>query len=402
MLPTMVACMKLKLKIETVEQVKPAAKDVIVWDTDLKGFGLKVTPKGIRSFFLYYRTKDHKQRRPKIGDFPSIQPEKARKIAKQWLAEVLGGGDPSAANKANRASRGEGLMLDLFAQYKLHKKLEGRRSVAEIQRIFAHDILPEFGKRKPEEISVHEVSRFLDKIAVRSPSVAWAVRRQLSAFYSWAISRLPPGATNPVTNASRPPKVKARERVLTDAELILLWRVVDREREPWRTALKLLILTGQRREEVLAADWNEIDLAARVWIIPGNRAKNGKAHIVPLAPAVIQLLKLLPTTQGRLFPTGTGIVSRAAKRIKNGMGDSPSWTWHDIRRTFATGLQRLDVRLEVTEAILNHISGSRAGIVGLYQRHDWAQEKRDALMTWAGHVLRMVEDKQQTHVAKVN
>jgi integrase len=168
---------------------------------------------------------------------------------------------------------------------------------------------------------------------------------------------------------------------------------VEKEREPWRTALKLLILTGQRREEVLSADWKEFDLQKKVWTIPASRAKNEKAHLVPLSPAVIKLLKQLPNRTGRLFPKGTGIVSRAAKRIRKAMCDVPHWTWHDLRRTVATGLQRLDVRLEVTEAILNHVSGSRAGIVGVYQRHDWADEKREALDKWANAVAQLIKQK---------
>lgn len=387
--------MHVKLNITNVQAVQPSSRDVIVWDTDLTGFGLKVMPNGTRSFFLFYRTKDHKQRKPKIGTYPGLKPERARQIAQDWLAEVSAGGDPSATRQAQRASLGDGTLKELFNSYKAHKKAEGRRSIGEIERIFDHDILPEFGKRKPEEISTHEVSKLLDKIATRSPSMAWAVRRQLSAFYAWAIPRLPPGAMNPVTNASRPPKVKSRERVLSDDELKALWKVVDNEREPWRTALKLMVLTGQRREEVLSADWKEFDLKKKVWTVPADRAKNGKAHVVPLSPAVVKLLAALTTHTGRLFPKGTGLVSRAATRIREAMGDVPEWRWHDLRRTMATGLQRLDVRLEVTEAILNHVSGSRAGIVGVYQRHDWAEEKRDALNKWARHVAAIVDGKQR-------
>lgn len=382
--------MHAKLNIRNVKSTMPAGSDVIVWDTELKGFGLKVTPKGTRSFFLFYRTNDHKQRKPRIGTYPEIQPEKARLIAQDWLSQVRAGGDPSATNKAKRAARGQGSLGELFTTYKGHKRTEGRRSINEIERIFEHDILSEFGKRKPEDITTHEVSRLLDKVANRSPAVAWAVRRQLSAFYSWAIPRLPTGAANPVANASRPPKVKSRERVLSDVELKTLWHVLEHEREPWRTALKLLILTGQRREEVLQADWTEIDFKRRAWTIPAARAKNGKAHVVPLSSSVVTLLEALPTRSGPLFPKGTGLVSRAAARIRAGMGDVPEWRWHDLRRTMATGLQRLDIRLEVTEAILNHVSGSRAGIVGVYQRHNWADEKRAALDKWAEAVAHIV------------
>jgi integrase len=383
-----------------VRDIQPTSKDVIVWDEDVTGFALKVTPRGKKSFLVQYRTLDHVERKLKIGDCSTMKPDKARDIARDILMEVRKGGDPAKARKAKRASRGEGTLKELFDDYKAHKKAEGRRSSAEIERIFKHDILPEFGKRKPEEISTHEVSILLNKVAARSPSVAWAVRRQLSAFYSWAIPSLPHGTINPVTHASRPPKVRSRDRVLTNEELKSLWKAVDNERDPWRTALKLLILTGQRREEVLSADWQEFDLRRKVWTIPAVRAKNGKAHVVPLSGPVVKLLEQLPNRTGRLFPKGTGIVSRAAKRIRDAMGDVPHWTWHDLRRTVATGLQQLNVRLEVTEAILNHVSGSRAGIVGVYQRHDWADEKREALNKWAQAVVRIVSEKPQRRAAK--
>jgi integrase len=391
---------KARLTKTFVRDTQPSTKDIIVWDEDVTGFGLKVTPAGRKSFMIQYRSLDHVERKLKIGDCSTMKPDEARDIARDMLTEVRKGGDPAKARKAKRASRGEGTINELFDDYKAHKKAEGRRSSGEIERIFNHDILPELGKRKPEEVSTQEVSKFLDKIAVRSPSMAWAVRRQLSAFYSWAIPHLPHGTANPVTYASKPPKLKSRDRVLSNDELKSLWKAVEAERDPWRTALKLLILTGQRREEVLSADWKEFDLRKRVWTIPAARAKNGKAHVVPLSGAVVKLLEALPSRAGRLFPRGTGIVSRAAKRIRDAMGDVPHWTWHDLRRTVATGLQRLKVRLEVTEAILNHVSGSRAGIVGVYQRHDWAQEKREALSKWAQAVDRIVSEKQPKRPGK--
>ncbi len=119
-------------------------------------------------------------------------------------AEVLAGGDPSTVRPARRAGRGQGTLKDLFDDYKAHKESEGLRSIGEVKRIFEHDILPVFGKRKPEEIPSRRSRKLLDKLANKSPSVAWAIRRQLSGFYSWVIPQLPPGATNPVTNARRP------------------------------------------------------------------------------------------------------------------------------------------------------------------------------------------------------
>jgi integrase len=222
-------------------------------------------------------------------------------------------------------------------------------------------------------------------------SVANAVRRQLSAFYTWALPRLPDGINNPVQSAAKVTALAKRDRVLSDAELARLWQVLEGEREPWRSALRLLVLTGQRREEVLGADWSEFDVKGGVWTIPAARTKNKMTHIVPLNPAAISLLAGLEGAPGRLFPKGTGLAGRAAARIREAMGsETPHWRWHDIRRTVATGLQRIGVRLEVTEAILNHKSGSQSGIVAVYQLHDWADEKRVALDLWGQEVERLV------------
>jgi len=203
---------------------------------------------------------------------------------------------------------------------------------------------------------------------------------------------LPNDAVNPVKSAAKIQPLAKRDRLLADAELKALWLVTEGEAEPWRTSLQLLILTGQRREEVLQADWSEFDLKGTLWTIPAARVKNKQTHLVPLAPEVVRILKKTPEQDriGRLFNSGTGPASRAAKRIRDAMPEgTPAWRWHDIRRTVATGMQRLGIRLEVTEAVLNHVSGSRGGIVGVYQRHDWAEEKRTALGAWAKEVDRI-------------
>lgn len=384
---------KIKLTIRTVELVKPSIKDVIVRDAELTNFRLKVTPKGKRTFFIYYRAADRTQRKPTIGDYPAIKPNEARDIARDWLMEVRKGGDPSLMRQRKRASYGEGTIENLFEAYLAHKKKQGRRSVRQIEQNFRHDILPVLGKRRAEDVTRRDVTSLLGSIEKRSVSVAGATRRQLSAFYTWAIPHLPDAATNPVTSASRPPAIKTRDRVLSHEELRALWIALEEESDVWRTALRLLILTGQRVQEVLGADWSEIDLAAKIWTIPAARAKNGHAHIVPLSLPVLQLIKARPDRSGPLFPVGTGPVSRAAKRIREAMGDVPAWRWHDIRRTTSTNLQRLGIRWEVTEAVQNHMSGSRAGIAGIYQRHDWAEEKRHALNQWAKEVARLVKAK---------
>ena len=168
----------------------------------------------------------------------------------------------------------------------------------------------------------------------------------------------------------------------------------------------MLILTGARRDEVFAADRAEFDLKAREWVIPGARTKNGEPHIIPLSAAAIAVVEGIPAIEGRgkLFPSqraataaerGSSGFSKAASRWRLkadqalGREEGPHWQMHDIRRTVATGMQRLGVRFEVTEAVLNHVSGSRGGVAGVYQRHDWKAEKRSALDLWSRLIIAM-------------
>lgn len=380
---------KKRLTIRTVSDVQPGPKDIIVWDTELTGFGLKVTPKGKRTFFLHYRNSVSVQRKPSIGTFPELKPDQARDIARDWLGIVRKGGDPSATRREKRAERGQGRISDFLPLYLAHKVKQGRKSAGEIERIFNHDILPVLGSKRAEEVTTQDVTRLLDAVEERSASVAAAVRRQLSAFYKWALPRLSSGSINPVSNASRPPSPKTRDRVLSDKEVKMLWSALEFEPLHWQTGLRLMLLTGQRRQEVLGAHWDEFDLKSKAWTVPASRTKNGKAHLVPLSEPVLALLKNLPTRSGLIFPAGTSATSKAAARIRKAMAGTPNWRWHDLRRTVATGMQRIGVRLEVTEAILNHSSGSRGGIVGVYQRHDWAKEKAAALNKWAREVSKI-------------
>ena len=224
------------------------------------------------------------------------------------------------------------------------------------------------------------------------------------------LDRLP---ANPCRDAGRPPAPKPRERVLSDEELKALWNVADKEPKPWGPAIKLLILTGQRRDEVIKAEHSEFDLKAKLWTIPGDRAKNGKAHLVPLSAPAVAVLKGIDKIVGtdKLFPArgnteaATSGYSKAWGKIfvqvEKELGEIERFTIHDLRRTMATGLQRLGIAMPVTEAVLNHISGSRAGIVGVYQRHDFQAEKRHALDAWAAEIDRIAKGKRRGNVVAI-
>jgi integrase len=213
----------------------------------------------------------------------------------------------------------------------------------------------------------------------------------------------------------KPPAPPAREHVLSDIEVQLFWQATPKLSAPFDSFARILLLTGQRRSEVAGMAWAELDRASATWTIPKARAKNKAANIVPLsAPVMAELDALAVKVWGGNWPDGKRIwpidglvltttgktpisgLSKAKAKLDTEMvklaGQRPvePWRFHDIRRTVATSMQRLGVRLEVTEAALHHLSGSRAGIVGVYQRHDWKDEKRAALEAWAARVEAIV------------
>ncbi len=259
-----------------------------------------------------------------------------------------------------------------------------------------------------ETVGSTDAVRVLDAVKAKSgPIAANRLRAEARACLGWAVKR---GslAANPWEATPRPlARETARERVLSDAELGTLYTAAGALAEPWGVLVRLLILTGQRRGEVAGMAWAEVNLEAGEWSLPGARTKNGQPHVVPLTAEAVALLRTVKRRKGaelvfegprKTAVSGFGKVKArldAALRCAaadNGLKPSP-WVLHDLRRTLATGLQRLGVRLEVTESVLNHVSGSRSGIVGVYQRHGWEREKAAALQAWAAHVIRCADGK---------
>lgn len=394
----------------------PETGRIEVADKVVSGLRLRVGPSGAKTFIVRKRIGG-RIANVTVGRFHDrrFTLTDARKKARTLLNDIEAGGDPRGDTRSAPGAAG-GTIRALFADYR--KAKAARRSIGEIERIFEKYVLPEIGDRLADSVNRADVTRLIDGVArgrgKPTPVMARAVAAQLSAFYSWAMPRLHRLEVNPCRDAGRPDKPKARERVLSNEELKALWLALEGEGLPWGPSVKLLILTGQRRDEVFSADRAEFDLAAGLWTIPADRAKNGKAHLVPLSKAAVSILAALPVIDGsaKLFPSrgdakrGPSGFSRALTRIIGNMskavgGDDQEpapiehFTLHDLRRTMATGLQRLGVRLEVTEAVLNHVSGTRGGLVGVYQRHNFLDEKRRALDLWAAELERIVTAKER-------
>ncbi len=228
--------------------------------------------------------------------------------------------------------------------------------------------------------------------------------------FGWAVDRDVLQAS-PCVGVEAPVTEFRRDRVLSDNELRAFWKACDEMGYPFGPLFQLLLLTGTRLREVSEMTQGELNLADRLWTIPRERAKNNQVHIVPLSDAAMEIIEALPqivSKPGYLFTTtGTRLssFSRAKMMLDQRMRkiapevEVTEWHLHDLRRTCATGLQRLGIRFEVTEAVLNHLSGSKGGVAGIYQRHDWKAEKAAALQAWGRFVMALVSDQPATNVA---
>jgi integrase len=419
-----------RLTKSLVDATQPKASgDLFVWDAgkgSTAGFGLKVAPTGRKTFVFQYRLKGGKMdRRIKIGKYGDWTVETARDRARELRRLVDSGHDPFEKRAAEIKAREEAKRLEVdhsfgnvAAQFLEAYKVErlsstGRKrspkTIEMVEGAIKH-LSAHFGRKRIDTLTARDIRAALAAIPAENVAKRRNVYASASILWSWALEN--EYATDRIFEALKPPaKPRSRDRVLSDTELAVIWRASRKIPYPFGPVYRLLILSGQRREEVAGMDWREMDRAAKTWTLPPDRAKNAAAHIVPLSDAVIAEIDAIAggedwPTQGLVFvtPKGTPLTAySAAKRrldaavqgiVKDqAIDDLLPWRVHDLRRTVATGLQRLGVRLEVTESVLNHTSGTRGGIVGVYQRHDWANEKRDALNAWADHVLSLARPK---------
>jgi integrase len=358
-----------------------------------------------------------------IGPYPAIDLATARRRAQEAIGEIARGKDPAGAKKAAREARraeskAEEHRLDKVAASYVDRYVKREVGAAwgkEIERQFRVEILPVLGDKPIESITKAQIRDLLDSIVDRgSPITANRTFATLRQLFNWAIDRdLITASPMP---RSAPAPEQARDRVLSDTEIRAVWRAFEQIDWPFGPIGKLLVLTGARRDEIAAGTWSEINLETKTWTLPGSRTKNSEPHEIPLSDSAIDILKALPRIDGRpgfIFTTnGRTSVSGFSKAkealdtsIADILGDGaepiPHWTLHDLRRTVATNLQKLGVRLEVTEAVLNHVSGSRAGIVGVYQRHTWANEKRQALDAWARRLDAIVSSETGSNIVSI-
>ena len=392
-----------------IRGITPPPSGQAEWSDNLfPGLRIRIGKSGAKTFILRKRIGSE-VRNITLGRYSvSFGLAEARKKARSLIIDIDSGkGAPKPEKNSGRTQTGRNTISYLWRLY-IERAVRGKkRSAAEIERIGEKFILPKFRDRLADTITRAEITSLVEDVTYRNPDrptprEGRTVHQQLSAFFTWAMPKLDKLPANPCRDAGKPPLAKPRERFLTEDEIRLFWQACDRLGWPFGPGFKLLLATGQRRGEVFAASHKEFE--GDTWTIPSARAKNGKAHIVPLSPLVVELIMSLPVMEGsdKLFPvagnpdSSVNGFSKGHPRLLREMAKLQDnkpiehFVLHDLRRTVATNMQRLQILMPVTEAVLNHISGSRAGIAGVYQRHDYFAEKREALVQWADELARIV------------
>jgi integrase len=394
-----------------------------IFDEDLAGFGVRLRRSASGSqqgrWIVQYRVKGKPgQTTENIGAIGTVNAKAARERARGILAQAQLGVDLRDARNETR-ERSKDTFGIIAARYL--EKRRGDLKPRSFEQVETHltKHWARFDRSPMHEITKRDIAIRLGEIAEgtptekkRGPIAANRARASLSSFFTWAMAE---GIvdTNPVIATNRQGAEQTRDRVLSDAELVGIWNASNGD--DYGAIIRLLILTGQRRDEVGAIGRAELDLPGRKWAIPAARTKNGRAHEIPLSDPALVILKSATTREGRedrdaIFGDGaagngfSGWSKAKAALDKRIVGDAKQkkkaapYRLHDLRRTVATRMIDLGVLPHVVEAVLNHVSGHRAGVAGVYNRALYSAEKRQALDLWAAHVEALLAGKSASNV----
>jgi integrase len=430
------------LTTAAVARLKPASnKRRIIRDAGSQSLFLVIQPSGRKSWHMRFRRPGGKAAKLHLGPVDlsnrteSIAPEigmplslaMARRLAARINSERATGRDVIADNKANKhrrfvaeMERSANSFATLARKYiDEHARPNTRRWRATARNLglrypprgepekISKGLVSRWGDRPVSEINAHDIYSAINeahrsaipglerKRSKASSSQGRAMASSLSALFGWLLQHRKINL-NPCVGTFKPPASRPRDRVLTSAEIVKFWNATDRVNAPYAAALKLLLLTGARMNEILHLRWSEVNEDADELNIPGTRTKNRLAFVIPLARAARAIIDGVPRLSDCEFvfsinaraPITGG--SRAKKILDAAMGDVPPWVVHDLRRTAATHMAELGTAPHIVEACLNHISGARASVAGIYNRAAYAREKREALEQWANHITAIV------------
>ncbi|WP_051462707.1 site-specific integrase [Bradyrhizobium sp. URHA0013] len=418
--------MKRPLTALAIEHAKPRAKRYALPDVGHPGLRVLVYPSGVRTFVYRFRRGDKQDVTVVLG--PASGPGaltlvQAREAAGDARRQRAMGADPADQKRATRkaeaariaaeekeARRREDTIANVLARY-YADHADGLKSGREVRRVLDKE-LKGWAKRRVDDIQRSDAIRVLDTVKARAPVQSNRLRAHGRKFFQWCISK-ELVEKNPFDGTAVVKEV-SRKRVLTDDELRLLLRAIDRLEWPRRQFVHLLLLSAQRLGEVGNMEWVELDLTGDTptWTLPDARAKNGTAHVVPLAPAAVEILDGMDRIAGSPRVFATLSESHVKKRVDEVMlevaredaaarGADPEavavapWRLHDLRRTAATTMPRLGVDVVTVERVLNH---QMRGVMAVYQLHTFAAEKRHALNLWADFLANLTIERKSNIV----
>lgn len=352
-----------KLTKRLVESTQPESKDIILRDSELKGFICKITPKGRRTYMLYYRTHEGRERKPAIGVHGNITCDHARDIARQWLADVSQGGDPAG----EKAIKKKALTLEEVSEaYLLNRKKHFKpSSYKELLRMWSKDINPALGKIKVTQLDVQEVSRFHNQNSHR-PYAANRMLEAIRSAFNYAVdSKLIAEQPNPCKGVKKYPE-KKRERFLSNQEIMRLSAVMQEAEQnntehPSVIALvRLLLLTGCRLSEILTLKWSYIDDEAQCLRLPDSKTGAKTVYLSPAALQILEGIKAQPDNpyviyNSRIDGTHLAPPQKAWRRIR-GKAELDDVRLHDLRHSFASIAAASGMSLHMIGALLGHKS----------------------------------------------
>lgn len=434
----------LKLTDAAVQRLKAAPGTRIEYfDALLPGFALRVSGptkgagEGRRSWVAFYR-RGRRLRRLTIGTYPAFKLGEAREAAREALQAAARGEDPAAAKRAANSREPDTVesVIDEFMSRHMKGKLRSASYVVSTRRLFDNHVLPSWRGRDIKSIARRDVIELLDSIVDRlaagkggakkgakvlgGPIAANRVLAAVRKLFNWSLQRGLIEST-PAALVERPGEETRRERSLLAEEIAELWPCFGDVPYPFGAFFKMLLVTGQRRSEVATMRWADLDEAERTWTIPSDQTKAGRGHAVPLSPLAVDIIaecrrESLATWKelGEFVFTTTnegpisgfskakrrldGLVAKARAKAKKNAGRTSKddgsagdaltpWTNHDLRRTVGTGLGRLGVSRLVIARVLNHADRS---VTGIYDRHEYLDEKRHALEAWAAYLVNVI------------
>jgi integrase len=396
--------MKITAKSVAAATLPRGKSDIIHFDDELPGFGYRLRQGSSdtvrRSWVVQYR-RPGGSRRVLIGSADVVTAEQARAAAKKILGAVALGQDPQA-DKAERRDRDRLSLRSVVDDYLAVKRDEVRPgTLREITRYLVGPYFKPLHSRPVDSIARKDVaSAVMATQRGHSAAVASLARSTLSALFSWAMT-MGFVESNPVIGSAEPKTGEPRSRVLSDAELRRIWHACE-DLGDYGTIVRLLVLTACRRAEVGGMCWSELN--GETWVIPKERCKNGRSHQLPWLPLMAKVIDGVPHMVDRdhLFGSRSDkgysawAEGKVALDARVGFDD---WVVHDLRRSVATGLANQGVAPHVIEAILNHWSGHRVGIVQVYNKSGYEREVKMALGMWCDHINTLVAGGKRKVVA---